>query len=115
MRISDWSSDVCSSDLTLFLPCALLTTLPAGRLAPRRPQAAKRNEKPGTHRPETARRPTTATRRPRPASRDGRRRCRAAKRSEERRAGKKCVGRCWFWWAPYVKNKNTCNQYSEKQ
>src|SRR3546814_2824191 len=37
----------------------------AGRLAPRRPQAAKRNEKPGTHRSETARRPTTATRRPR--------------------------------------------------
>src|SRR3546814_5513594 len=45
MRISDWSSDVCSSDLRLFeaLFAALRETIPTPRMAPERTAAGNAN------------------------------------------------------------------------
>src|SRR3546814_280524 len=76
MRISDWSSDVCSSDLR--------------RPAPRRlqPRAVRRAGGPAVARMARLRR-----RRGRlPA---------AAGRSEERRVGKECVSTCRSRWSTY--------------
>src|SRR3546814_13463267 len=81
MRISDWSSDVCSSDLS---PASTKTTsrLRSGtRLAMF--QAA------------TAPTPMKA-----PVPSD-------SWRSEERRVGKECVSTCRSRWSPYHKKKKT--------
>src|SRR3546814_4255214 len=78
MRISDWSSDVCSSDLDVPIhPC------PAGAT----PWAALAVAGLGVPPPESA-----ATIRDSPA-RDT--------RSEERRVGKECVSTCSSRWSPY--------------
>src|SRR3546814_2815574 len=81
MRISDWSSDVCSSDLLLCL-CAGDRRLrakrgPDGRLADRNPRPC-RSSFGGTVVAAAARR-----------------------RSEERRVGKECVSTCRSRWSPY--------------
>src|SRR3546814_14384070 len=94
MRISDWSSDVCSSDL---------------RIA----SVARRRE-PGVH---PRRGGIDAVAKPLPAlfdlaghRGDGRRHL----RSEERRVGKECVRTCRSRWLPYhlkkinKKNNNSC-------
>src|SRR3546814_12489723 len=80
MRISDWSSDVCSSDLTKG------PSLPGRRLAG----------------------PAGSARSPAiPASPQKQRRCEACAddlremRSEERRVGKECVSTCRSRWSPY--------------
>src|SRR3546814_1288739 len=72
MRISDWSSDVCSSDLRVCLcrcgaavGAALHRSAPVGRIDPC------------------------------PA------RMRGGPRSEERRVGKECVSTCRSRWSPY--------------
>src|SRR3546814_3308900 len=83
MRISDWSSDVCSSDLdmTMRVDYAL--------------EAAKFATAPGLTE-ETKRRLTllrTALTLP--------------ARSEERRVGKECVSTCRSRWSPYHSKKNT--------
>src|SRR3546814_2472045 len=80
LRISDWSSDVCSSDLRQ----------DADRLH-------RQSQQPDRHlRP--ARRDRTA---PRWAARP-------CPRSEERRVGKECVSTCRSRWSPYhYKKKNT--------
>src|SRR3546814_1487852 len=71
MRISDWSSDVCSSDLSPVTP------LPLSASALRSPSDAA------------------------PAWRTApRRHCRRG-RSEERRVGKECVSTCRSRWSPY--------------
>src|SRR3546814_1030228 len=73
MRISDWSSDVCSSDLRGNDPHR--ERRPFGRIAGAR------------------RRPISGPRwRGVPARRD---------RSEERRVGKECVSTCRSRWSPY--------------
>src|SRR3546814_8958107 len=73
MRISDWSSDVCSSDLAGGLDCVGI-----GKCA---------------HTVSTGRgRNRTIGRRPR-GPRSG--------RSEERRVGKECVSTCRSRWSPY--------------
>src|SRR3546814_4786302 len=78
MRISDWSSDVCSSDL----PCP-----------PRRRQPAALVDRRGRlGRPQPRRH--AARRLPAPDRRDG-------GRSEERRVGKECVSTCRSRWSPY--------------
>src|SRR3546814_8186637 len=79
MRISDWSSDVCSSDLIAKILCdhieplavvgEYLSSLPPGSGASR--PAAE---------PEKAAMP---------------------ERSEERRVGKECVSTCRSRWSPY--------------
>src|SRR3546814_11072336 len=77
MRISDWSSDVCSSDLP---SC---TAQPLGRAESKRC---------GT--------------RCRTSSVASRCAGRVASRSEERRVGKECVSTCRSRWSPYHSKKN---------
>src|SRR3546814_2682832 len=78
MRISDWSSDVCSSDLVH----------PPGQPA-KLQQAAERNRDGKVE----------------PGCRAHRRaaivQCAPCKRSEERRVGKECVSTCRSRWSPY--------------
>src|SRR3546814_12963141 len=94
MRISDWSSDVCSSDLRLatvvwshtlqpsveillspFRPPSEIST---GRTDKRKVGGLSRGEHFGQHH----------------------------QRSEERRVGKECVSPCSSRWSPYHKTKN---------
>src|SRR3546814_11472384 len=88
MRISDWSSDVCSSDLAR-------GRRSAGRAAPIRHW---RRRRPRSRTPPFAG-------------------AAAADRSEERRVGKECVSTCRSRWSPYhlknkqVKIKDTQNDY----
>src|SRR3546814_15620647 len=101
MRISDWSSDVCSSDLTrprqyascvsTDLQCVkelrgkLLEAQTCVRVHHRaRPVRVARNQ----IRPVTSTVPTTTL-------------CFRQMRSEERRVGKECVSTCRSWWSPY--------------
>src|SRR3546814_20375115 len=89
MRISDWSSDVCSSDL--------LHLLGEGR---------ERDIVEQQHGPA----PQTATVSADPASpRRECQRCAALPqgRSEERRVGKECVSTCRSRWSPYHYNNKT--------
>src|SRR3546814_15123552 len=100
MRISDWSSDVCSSDLNILAPAAEAEHRPAhrfdrdvarqdqqirpGKIAPvfllDRPQQAPRLIQIGVVRPRIERRE-------------------ALIRSEERRVGKEWVSTCRSRWA----------------
>src|SRR3546814_14627688 len=87
MRISDWSSDVCSSDLAMELP----------RMA-----FAQLERKSGTVMmpiPQQQRRPCQCAR-----SR------RQPQRSEERRVGKECVSTCRSRWSPYHSTKKKKNK-----
>src|SRR3546814_2433061 len=77
MRISDWSSDVCSSDLILTIHPTSIQPEPA-----RRPRAAGHDD-------EHHRQGRPHPRHLRPA------------RSEERRVGKECVSTCRSRWSPY--------------
>src|SRR3546814_13927636 len=106
MRISDWSSDVCSSDLTL-LPRQQ-------RPAPHRPPDSCRSPEvvPAADRQVRSARPYCnglppplpwSAARPRttafPAS--------MPSRSEERRVGKECVSTCRSRWSPlHLKQKH---------
>src|SRR3546814_9224720 len=96
MRISDWSSDVCSSDLLAADPARLGQP---GRRPRRHPQERTRHQLPGDEVPGCAMghedglwREPEARLRP--------------ERSEERRVGKECVSTCRSRWSPYhYKNK----------
>src|SRR3546814_4049122 len=82
-RISDWSSDVCSSDLLVFLRAyrsvalrnaeTFRTAFPAGRAGPVQRQHDRFQRARRTH---------------------------GLARSEERRVGKECVSTCRFRWWP---------------
>src|SRR3546814_3699981 len=74
MRISDWSSDVCSSDLRL----QVAQTLPGRR--------QRGSCWPSTTTPASPSAPSNPT---------------SAARSEERRVGKECVSTCRSRWSPY--------------
>src|SRR3546814_4712280 len=76
MRISDWSSDVCSSDLKLLLRRAAGGVSALPDLLARKAQAGCG----GRSGPCVARQP---------------------ERSEERRVGKECVSTCRSRWSPY--------------
>src|SRR3546814_1811163 len=82
MRISDWSSDVCSSDL-------IVPENRRGRLctlgAILRPEAERRDE-------------ALAARK---RNCHGNAACGTKQRSEERRVGKECVSTCRSRWSPY--------------
>src|SRR3546814_954660 len=83
MRISDWSSDVCSSDLTV--------------------QGGDGNGVKSHGRAYTvARVPFKAVEKSL-----GNRHRQANGRSEERRVGKECVSTCRSRWSPYHSKKNT--------
>src|SRR3546814_15846398 len=103
MRISDWSSDVCSSDLRALrrttsspTPCASTRSRcdcpDAGPSAtPERPDAAGPRARP--HPGRCARNARAATR--------------TARRSEERRVGKECVSTSRSGRSPYNYKKKT--------
>src|SRR3546814_9751437 len=88
MRISDWSSDVCSSDL-------------GNRTGDRSRQAGGKS---GSSRNRGGKADGVGRRSVRPAgardalSLEGKR---DARRSEERRGGEECVSTCRSRWAPY--------------
>src|SRR3546814_12976781 len=95
MRISDWSSDVCSSDLAeqLELPrpsaaASSIGTQPADGAFPRQPAVSPRGCRHA-------------------AKLSGGRPCftgllcSSSWRSEERRVGKECVSTCRSRWSPY--------------
>src|SRR3546814_6948795 len=82
MRISDWSSDVCSSDLILTVFCWAMAK-PISKAVP--------SSMPGPRNGETS--ATTAVH-----------------RSEERRVGKECVSTCRSRWSPYHKKKKKNKQ-----
>src|SRR3546814_5033279 len=83
MRISDWSSDVCSSDL--YLQAARHDALVFPPAAPRQSRAAYVEGLSGYHGQGAAVRNSDP----------------GARRSEERRVGKECVSTCRSRWSPY--------------
>src|SRR3546814_9652075 len=90
MRISDWSSDVCSSDLLHMLACLILDVHMSGMDGLR----LQRHLADAGHRVPII--VLTA---------DGDRKTRARAmnegRSEERREGQECVSTCRSRWSPY--------------
>src|SRR3546814_20992516 len=99
MRISDWSSDVCSSDLqedltlsrkNLSLSSRVLGTFLVGALA----LAACGNS--GDDDVDAADAPGTTE-----AAESGSEDSGEGSRSEERRVGKECVSTCRSRWSPY--------------
>src|SRR3546814_5211892 len=100
MRISDWSSDVCSSDLRHFHSSIPAPMIPSVRRSGRRNHA----EDGGVIRACSNRRFSSTGHRnpPIPSVRlaiDGL----DPFRSEERRVGKECVSPCKSRWSPYHK------------
>src|SRR3546814_13107532 len=97
MRISDWSSDVCSSDL-LQIPCRLLSDLgAAGKkfafVSGERGFDVIRSVDKGS-----GKFCTVVHGQIRALAREGRH---EMGRSEERRVGKECVSTCRSRWSPY--------------
>src|SRR3546814_18273170 len=114
MRISDWSSDVCSSDLIISLAVAegadgvkvgtVIALLAAEGedtgAAPSKPAKAEKSEKAQA----TESKPAAPQPRPAPElakSADASSIASEKARSEERRVGKEGVGACRSRWAPY--------------
>src|SRR3546814_18937446 len=93
MRISDWSSDVCSSDLVFADPLERAERRFIGRQL-----AAVALDRLARDRVQAARAEVVAERTPRFGHvRFGR----VGERSEERRVGKECVSTCSSRWSPY--------------
>src|SRR3546814_13822049 len=93
MRISDWSSDVCSSDLSSESSSGRtgLSSAFSSDFSPRGTSSSKAY-------------PVSPRRWPSRLSR------RSSARSEERRVGKECVRTCRSRWSPYHYKKNTEKQ-----
>src|SRR3546814_11586650 len=109
MRISDWSSDVCSSDLQKRLGLRAIAILAWCRMDPKRQtdridggvqlgrQAAARTTDGGTFSPPFAPLASAWT---------------FEIRAEARRVGKECVSTCRSRWSPdHYKKNNTATQY----
>src|SRR3546814_13514618 len=96
MRISDWSSDVCSSDLEVGLASPLVVNADT----PSVPPPTHLTRRAGARHPLPPKKggegclPTPAT------SSSPPRRSPAHRRSEERRVGKECVSTCISRWSP---------------
>src|SRR3546814_18667221 len=106
MRISDWSSDVCSSDLS---------APPAhrDRRDHRQRRLLPRPGKPGDRADREGRGTSVQPRRGRPVR--GRVH-RVQGRSEERRVGKECVSACRSRWSPYhYKQKYKCEKEKKQK
>src|SRR3546814_13337504 len=100
MRISDWSSDVCSSDLPDRIGAAA-KTVKDGALRHNLLIAAQRRRRNGprvTRGLDLIKRHRTALI-PRMVD-ENRQRPRFVFRSEERRVGKECVSTCRYRWSP---------------
>src|SRR3546814_20000046 len=102
MRISDWSSDVCSSDLTVSID-RLWSERVEGRAVLHSVLVELQPELRIWDALSRGRRLTVVTDvRRLDFVLDG--------RSEERRVGKECVSTCRSRWSPYHKKKNTHNK-----
>src|SRR3546814_17612217 len=88
MRISDWSSDVCSSDLPI-----MESSRPAPLLQEWVVSGGDRSRRAAT------------SRRLLRLRRNRRRLMRTGSRSEERRVGQECVSTCRSRWSPYYYKK----------
>src|SRR3546814_17251324 len=88
MRISDWSSDVCSSDLRAF-PRRQQAEVEVGILPP----------------PTRAHQPFAGAIGVVEQHRSAARNAAEQRRSEERRVGKECVSPCRSRWSPYHSKK----------
>src|SRR3546814_19979791 len=112
MRISDWSSDVCPSDLTKRSCCEATTILTSGISAPTLNDTIEAN--PACHGfvKSSSSRPISASRCALIGSFlvSSRETCKAVCRSEERRVGKECVSTCRSRWSPYHTKKNKKNK-----
>src|SRR3546814_18740432 len=100
MRISDWSSDVCSSDLLTDHPVCPLGVLFFGRPQLTLVDELDRLVAGGLGKAEQGRAPATYRLIPRPKT------ALAGKavemlRSEERRVGKECDSTGRYWWSQY--------------
>src|SRR3546814_14111065 len=91
MRISAWSSDVCSSDLSAHVETADWAAVRTALLAGERPLPLWR---------ELEHLARLLFAEPSPAS------IKHWLRSEERRVGKECVSKCRFRWSQYNSKKN---------
>src|SRR3546814_996819 len=101
MRISDWSSDVCSSDLPQPTPGQHHTDAATQRAGDTRIHRTRQRPGSRVHRGHTHR--TLRVQRvvkPR-VSRDQARTKHVLTRSEARRVGKECVSTCRSRWMPY--------------
>src|SRR3546814_15211516 len=97
MRISDWSSDVCSSDLERL--CESLTIIGDGKVRfSGTVEAARATLRARVH--LVTRQADGPWRAALPADA-----VRQAGRSEERRVGKECVSTCRSRWSPYHSKK----------
>src|SRR3546814_11424478 len=97
MRISDWSSDVCSSDLKLSKKVEKTMTNQGEPTPP--PNEDEENEvlRAARERHEQQEAVEAAE----------------AERSEERRVGKECVSTCRYRWSPYhSKKKQRITRYA---
>src|SRR3546814_14233902 len=106
MRISDWSSDVCSSDLS-------------GRVQPlERPDAPPRQDRPPVLHRDAGHQQLLRQLAARHAVLPSPNHHRFKTRSEERRVGKECVSTCRSRWSPYhekkKKQKNIQNKLKQK-
>src|SRR3546814_3137137 len=103
MRISDWSSDVCSSDLRSTQTVSDTSQSSDGQkdagvtVANNLPDAQDSNAENGSTRSERRVREEETVN------------YEISKRSEERRVGKECVSTCRSRWSPYHYNKNNDN------
>src|SRR3546814_7828001 len=98
MRISDWSSDVCSSDLLHRLPGGRQPVIFGARVALDRAFADQCLEKIETTRRAEPHGPPDVGQCQRP--RFGKQAQNGEGRSEERRVGQECVSTCRSRWSP---------------
>src|SRR3546814_18943937 len=93
MRISDWSSDVCSSDLA---KDSLVSIGPGVERVEEEARALFPEARIAVFSSDTVF-----------DAREARRLVESMARSEERRVGKECVSTCRSRWSPYHSKKNT--------
>src|SRR3546814_14055686 len=96
MRISDWSSDVCSSDL-------------------RRQPLIGEHDDPGSALARELRQPQQVGLITTDVEHHQHIALAEIERSEERRVGKECVSTCRSRWSPYHKKKNNTRQSTSKR
>src|SRR3546814_15473590 len=107
MRISDWSSDVCSSDLLCVTKGFCLWDRPRDAAIEHKPLPAKRQQR-RSKRAADRNKPRQLTHgeiKPTTNDNDGQRPHHIGRRSEERRVGQECVSTCRSRWSPNNKKK----------
>src|SRR3546814_12840501 len=98
MRISDWSSDVCSSDLYIPMECARPESFPVTTATHWHCRFTLSQRSHGHHACKIAAYQSATV----IVADDGRKFDFRHKRSEERRVGKECVSPCRSRWSPYL-------------